>query len=535
MKKAAFILILIVLIVVSVQTIYSKINSKINETENSVTIAHEEIFGKLEYGKVIFKHQAHIEAMAKILNKSQELMCNECHRKNEFGDYSFDFPVNINSKNPDKIKNAYHSQCLSCHQKLSAQGKKTGPEILSCRDCHKKEYEKIKVKYPVFEFDFALHEKHVKKHEKDCSLCHHVYDIEEKNKELALVYEKGNEQSCYYCHDLNKNRGPELKKIVNIARQKGLNMEKACHLLCLNCHLQNKIQGKDAGPVVCSRCHTGKYKTIEELKETPRPEREQPKRVFIKIEEAKMKSVSFNHDFHEKSNKTCRVCHHETLKSCKECHNLKGKEEGGFISIVTAYHSLDSNMSCQGCHRKNIMNNKECLGCHYLIPPIKTELGNREICNICHGDKKEIENNRLKAKSVTPNKMINTSKIKEEVIINHLEKEFEPVKMPHYKMIKKLTDISTKSKLATYFHRNSETICRGCHHKSKEKAEADIKKPPLCVNCHSIQFNVKDMGRPRLQSAYHSMCIRCHENMGFEKPKKCTDCHERKVKVNAYN
>jgi len=523
MKKMFFIVLSVFIFLA--MTIYSKSQVVLKEPENRVEIAHKEVFGILQYGKVIFEHQKHVDSIAKIVNKPQELVCQECHLKDKYNDFVFSFQENI--KNPEKLKNAYHSKCLICHQKISAQGKKTGPEILSCRDCHKKVNEKFEVKYPIFEFDFYLHDKHVKKHEKDCSLCHHIYDMEEKNKELALVYEKGTEQSCYYCHDFTKKRGPELSKIVKVAKEKNLNMENSCHKLCLNCHMQNKLQGLDAGPLECSKCHTGKYKTTEELKEVSRPERDQPDKVFLNVEEGKMKGVAFKHNFHEKNNKTCRVCHHETLKACRDCHSLQGKEEGGFVNTLTAFHSLNSEISCQGCH-KQMTSKKECSGCHYFIAPIKTEVGNREICNRCHTGKKEPE----EIKSFT----VSSDKVKEEVIIKHIEKEFEPAKIPHYKMVKKLTDISNKSSMATYFHKDIQTMCKGCHHKSKEDAEAQKNKPPLCASCHSISFDSKALGRPRLQSAYHSMCIKCHENMGLEKPRKCHECHERKgSKGNAHN
>lgn len=230
-----------------------------------------------------------------------------------------------------------------------------------------------------------------------------------------------------------------------------------------------------------------------------------------------MKGVSFDHEFHEKNNKTCRSCHHETLKSCRECHNLKGKQEGGFVNILTAYHSQNSQMSCQGCHR-NLTSKKECIGCHYFIAPVKTEVANKEICSRCHSGKKDIE-------KVAPF-IVSPQKVKEEVEIKHIEKEFNPVKMPHYKMVKKLAEISNQSKVATYFHKDLNTICKGCHHKSKEEAEA--KTAPLCVSCHSVSFDSQVPARPRLQSAYHGMCISCHENMELQKPKTCTDCHERK-------
>jgi len=527
MKKCGFIIILLCLVFFAVSSVLNSSSVILQSNEestslNRISIAHKEIFGRLEYGAVLFEHQRHVEALAKAIKKPQELTCQECHSQDKSGEFSFDFPKNLKSIDPKRVKNSYHEQCLRCHQKLSIEKIKTGPVILSCRECHKKDYENRIVKYPSFEFDFALHDKHVKKHKNDCSLCHHIYDIEEKNKELALVYEKGTEQSCYYCHDLNKKRGPEISKIVKVAKQNNWNIERAFHSLCLNCHLQNKLEAKEAGPIQCSKCHTGKYKTVEELKDVPRPERDQPKTAFINIEEAKMKGVPFNHEFHEKNNKTCRSCHHETLKSCKECHDLKGKQEGGFINILTAYHSQNSEMSCQGCHKISI-GKKECMGCHYFIAPVKTEVANKEICSRCHSGKKEIE--KVSAFAVS------TQKVKEEVVIKHIEKEFEPAKMPHYKIVKKLTEISNHSRLATYFHKDLNTMCKGCHHKSKDEAEAKKDNPAVCVSCHGVFFDSQALGRPRLQSAYHTMCIKCHENMELEKPKTCTDCHERKRRL----
>ncbi len=526
MKKLIFIATLIGLSLWSIKLLYSK-NSLPNEflyKENIISIAHMEKFGKLEYGKVFFKHKLHVDSMSKILNKTPQTVCSECHFKNQYGEYSFDFIEDINKREAEEIKNLYHIKCLDCHNKLSAQKKKTGPEILSCRDCHKKENEKKLFTYPPVEFDFALHNKHEEKNQKDCSLCHHIYDLEEKTKELALVYEKGTEQSCYYCHDFTKKRGPELTKIVNIAKQRNLNLEKSFHLLCINCHLENKNQGKDTGPIVCAECHTGKYKTLAELKEVPRPKVDQPKTAFLNIEGAKMKGVTFMHDFHEINNKNCRICHHETLRACKDCHDLKGKEEGGFVNIATAYHSLSSPVSCQGCHGR-LKEKVECISCHYFIPPEKTQIANREICNKCHTGKRDSIKTKIQ----------NFKNVPQEVIIKHLEENFEPVKMPHLRMIQKLNEISNRSNLANYFHGSNDTICRGCHHKSKEEAEAQREKPPLCISCHVSDFNSKDIGRPRLQSAYHGMCIKCHETLKLEKPKKCTECHERKVRKNVYN
>ncbi len=490
------------------------------QPENRVEIAHKEVFGKLEYGKVIFEHQKHIDALK---GKS----CEVCHMRDSFGDYNFTFPKGINRKNSEALKDAYHRECLRCHLELASEKKKTGPTVLMCRECHRREYEKINITYPKFEFDFFLHDKHVKKQNNDCSLCHHTYDPEEKDKTLALFYEEGTEQSCYYCHDFTKKRGPHLSKIVKVAKEKNLNLETSFHKLCINCHLRKLEKGEQAGPTVCTKCHTGKYRSLAELKDVPRPDRYQPKMVFMKVEDAKMKGVPMDHLFHEKNSKSCRVCHHESLEKCSNCHTIKGSSEANFKTLHTAYHSLSSQGSCKGCHLV-IVQESQCMGCHYFIKKSDvSERGKGATCERCHSDKKELE--KVKPFSVSEPQI---EKIKKEIRIDKLSEEFEPAKMPHFKILARLTEISNRSHLATYFHKDISTLCKGCHHKSKEEAEARKYEPPLCSSCHGVSFDLENPKKLRLQSAYHGMCIKCHENMKLEKPKKCTDCHEeKKVRV----
>ena len=138
------------------------------------------------------------------------------------------------------------------------------------------------------------------------------------------------------------------------------------------------------------KCHTGKYKTVRELAEIPRPERDQPKRPFISIEDAKMKGVSFDHAFHEKNTKTCRSCHHETLQACKKCHGMVGSAEGKWINLTNAYHDTSSDNSCAGCHKKSKAD-KKCAGCHNNLPDmdIQAKGPKKETCTVCHSGKKE--------------------------------------------------------------------------------------------------------------------------------------------------
>ncbi|OHE58421.1 MAG: hypothetical protein A2Z47_08315 [Thermodesulfovibrio sp. RBG_19FT_COMBO_42_12] len=502
------------------------------KSKNEIGIAHSEIFGELERPQVIFDHQKHVGAL-----KKEQQGCDACHPQDEGKEFLFDFPKELKKKDEESVMNAYHDECIGCHKKRYKEDKKTGP--VTCGDCHKEEYKLMAVKYPVVEFDFFYHDKHVKKLKEktgkdDCSLCHHTYDIEEDDETLALVYEEGTEESCYYCHDLEKKRGPKLTAITRVAGKKGLNTQRASHLQCLNCHLEHekelaykkeKKKEEKAGPTECAKCHTGKYKTIAELEKVPRPDRGQKETAFINIQSARMKGVAFDHKYHEKNHKTCRGCHHETLNTCKECHTLTGSRDGKWINIANAYHDVFSEQSCSGCHRIK-KSEKECAGCHGLLPlmDIQTKGPKKETCYICHTGKKEL----LPTETLSVSKL-DTQKVKKEVEVKILEKEYEPSKFPHLKIIEGLVKISNDSKLGGYFHRKLETICDGCHHQSRAEAEVEKDSPPYCRNCHSISFDVQNMNRPKLIAAYHRQCIGCHEYMKLEKPKECKECHKERA------
>jgi hypothetical protein len=485
----------------------NKHNVKVKKSDE-LLIAHTEIFGKLERSGVIFNHSLHSE-------KYKKEGCKTCHHFNQDGNYKFEILFDINKKKAKEITELYHKKCIGCHEKEIKKVKKVLP--VRCGECHKKNIHLIN--YPLVKFDFLIHEKHSKALNHKCIFCHHSYDKEEKE----LVYEEGTEQSCYYCHDLQIKHSHLLESDISVTTQKSLNMKKVSHYLCVNCHLEVSQKNEKAGPVECSKCHTGEYRTIAELKDIPRMRRDQPVVSLISIEESQMKGVSFDHSFHEKNTLTCRECHHQTLKSCKECHALKGSREGRWINTASAYHDILSSYSCIGCHDKQ-KNQKECNGCHYYIKKIDlTGKGpKKESCNVCHTGKKEIK----KIKSL-PIAELDSMKIPENVTVKILEKEYEASVFPHLKIIKKLTEISNKSEIATYFHRDIQTICKGCHHQSITEIEAKANKPPFCRSCHSINFDPKNMNRPRLFAIYHRQCMGCHEKMQI-KAIGCRDCHKEK-------
>jgi hypothetical protein len=82
--------------------------------------------------------------------------------------------------------------------------------------------------------------------------------------------------------------------------------------------------------------------------------------------------------------------------------------------------------------------------------------------------------------------------IPEKVVINKLEKKYQPVEMPHRKIVQALVKGIGDNKLAANFHADPGTFCQGCHHNSPL-----AKKPPQCGSCHGQPFNEKELNRPR--------------------------------------
>jgi hypothetical protein len=117
--------------------------------------------------------------------------------------------------------------------------------------------------------------------------------------------------------------------------------------------------------------------------------------------------------------------------------------------------------------------------------------------------------------------------IPEKVIIKELAEEYEPVELPHGKIINTLLNNIKDNTLAGYFHAEKGTVCRSCHHHSPLDP-----KPPRCGSCHGEPFDQGNMFRPGIKGAYHQQCNRCHLELNIEKPTStgCTDCHKMKKK-----
>jgi len=469
-------------------------------------------YGPLQRLAVPFQHDKHTEVLAK-----QGKDCASCHPKEEGGGLSLKFG-RTKDVSAQQVREVYHTQCLDCHQKLAETLDKSGP--VTCGDCHTAHPGQATSRV-LIDFDKSLHARHDKAEANKCEKCHHVYD----KKAKKLVYKKGEEGSCRYCH------GAKATKEVSAWRT-------AAHDGCIACHREKKAAKKDSGPMRCAGCHDAKaLAKIKVLKDIPRIKRNQPDATFVKggkpLKDGKfkMKLVPFDHKLHEAKNDSCMVCHHADLKSCSECHTIKGDEKGKFINLERAMHSLGNEQSCQGCHAQR-QSDPKCAGCHLR----QTEaFASTETCKLCHQGEplpqgvtpEQADTLARLALEGAPRQPVTypAEDIPEKVKIGVMSDKFQPAELPHRKIVNKLMEGMKDNRMAAVFHRSPGTICQGCHHNSPP-----AKKPPQCASCHGRPFNPQKPGMPGLKAAYHQQCMSCHTAMDLPKPQatQCAECHKKK-------
>ena len=355
---------------------------------------------------------------------------------------------------------------------------------------------------------------------------HHEYD--EKAKQL--VYVKGREGTCRYCHQ-------------QVTEENRSSFRLAAHQDCVGCHQERTAKNKTAGPVQCAGCHdAGQQALIEKVTSLPRMEMKQPDAVFVQtgldpaveVNMIRMPRVPFNHKGHERTNDTCRTCHHASLVACSECHSVDGKKEGAGVKLEQAMHSR-AGAGCIGCHAAE-QAEKTCAGCHAMMSPLRKTTD--ATCRACHmmptGDGEPLPKAPKAAaamadqllKSRKPTKeTLSKEDIPETVTIKSLADKYQPVALPHRKIVLKLAADIRDNGLANYFHTDPATLCQGCHHNSPL-----AKKPPRCGSCHGTPFDNRNPFRPGLMAAYHQQCMGCHHEMGILKPASmdCTACHKEK-------
>jgi hypothetical protein len=487
--------------------------------------------GKPEMPSVAFLHDRHTE----VLEKEG---CQACHpSKNDKVVFKF---KRLEDMGYDAQMKVYHDNCIGCHTKTASSGKASGPKVGDCRACHN-EKQKLASSWNPIQLDKSLHFRHesakvirpaVASEETNCSACHHKYDELTKK----TVYAKGEEESCRYCHRDQATK--EARSIRN-----------ASHESCVSCHLSKKNTQQKAGPVKCGGCHElAEQKKIQVVKEVPRMKRNQPDTVllanWLNAPDAKpemmkkhMNPVAFNHIGHEKDVASCRTCHHQTLKRCGECHTETGSEKGKFIRLERAMHDMTHDTSCVSCHRK-FQKEPNCAGCHEDMN--EKELG-KQTCNLCHGvDKSAIKSVPLQKESririasdqlagaSKPKPALSDDQIPEKISIGVIADQFEPAEFPHRKIVKALYARMQGSRMANFYHRESSTMCMGCHHNSPASLT-----PPKCASCHGRPFEASADGRPGLKAAYHDQCMSCHQKMKIAKPAAtaCVECHKERKKT----
>lgn len=471
-------------------------------------------FGPLERPAVVYLHEKHTQALSK---KNKD--CAACHLPDK--KYMSTKFKRLTDASKKTVMDIYHDNCTACHRQTADAGEKSGPVV--CAGCHQDRA--VASSWTEIGMDKSLHYRHVKSQENKCEVCHHLYDPAAKK----LVYVKGKEDDCRYCH---------LEKTVDNV----ISMRRASHEQCVDCHRKRLAENKDAGPAVCGGCHDAALqKKIQKVKDVPRLMRGQPDVTLIQAVKSdgqkvapftRMNVVPFNHIAHEAANDTCRACHHSAMDACGKCHTLQGSKDGKFVNLQTAMHRVSAQASCMGCH-EGFKAEKRCAGCHASMarkdPP---ELSG---CVSCHMPKPaaatpETEPKAMAAMLLDARRPVTATypeaDIPETVEIKVLSKQYEPAKLPHRKIVETLVKNIKDSKLAGAFHRDPGTVCQGCHHNSPA-----AKKPPACASCHGQPFDGRNLFKPGLQAAYHLQCMECHREMGIEKPvaTNCTGCHKEKL------
>ncbi|MBI5552844.1 MAG: cytochrome C [Desulfobacterales bacterium] len=486
-----------------------------------IVIDRLKAFGPLERPPVLFAHDRHTAALAE-----QNQDCLACHQMDPAKNVLSPQYRHLGTLDRRGLADLFHEGCIGCHQELRARKVEAGP--VTCGDCHAEDVAVAGIREPMG-LDRSLHYRHAKASENKCERCHHEYDPAAKK----LVYTKGKEGACLYCH----KQQTEENRISN---------RLASHQACIACHRDLRLQKQTAGPVECGGCHDPKQRAaIEQVGDIPRMARNQPDAALVKIQpthptepspQASMPQVAFNHQSHESYANQCRTCHHAAMTPCADCHTIQGHIDGQRVKLAQAMHQPDSTISCVGCHARR-QAEAECVGCHGAINASRA-WSNQTSCKVCHlapstpvpepltdEEAKALAAALVAARRTEP-ALLPWEEIPEIITIKHLKDQYEPAPMPHRRIVRKLTEQIQDSRLAAAFHGAPLTVCQACHHNTPASL-----KPPECRSCHSATPDAVNLERPGLMAAYHEQCMQCHARMKLAKPdtRDCTACHANRA------
>lgn len=455
--------------------LYGKVESIGEGRADGIVIDLPAIPGGDQMPGVKFYHDLHTEqsqakqSQAK-QSKGKENNCSVCHLKAKEKD-NFVFKYKRIKDSDTKTDMAvYHENCIACHTDVKAEGKRSGPLEAQCRDCHNTRKKDISAWNPI-SFDKSLHNRHetakaiispMGQDEPNCTACHHGYD----EKADKLFYNKGEEESCRYCHKSSEGTGQLSGKssgIYNgkyaeragkktITLEKASSMRDASHNACVNCHL---VEMKNfAGPVNCNGCHDlAAQKKIEKLQDVPRLKRNQPDVVMIfgwdaakmSAEETPGKELVKEETGNEEIAKE-KAAKEKTAKEKIAKEKIAQKE---IVKVVEQYmNPVVFN------HENHEKASKNCRSCHH--DTLKS-------CKECHTVQGSEEGGFVK-----------------------LEKAMHDT-------------LSNQSCIGCHNRYKTSPDCAGCHAQMPQKTFAESDNS--CNTCHSVDIKAMDMDFPAIDKA----------------------------------
>ncbi|MFI3271899.1 MAG: cytochrome c3 family protein [Pseudomonadota bacterium] len=463
------------------------------------TMAH---FGTLQLPKVVFLHDAHTAA---VIAEGKD--CSTCHDSAN-GVMSYKFK-RLEDKSAKAVQDIYHENCISCHNDVAAQGKKTGPQDGECRSCHVENLSIESVRSDVA-FSKEQHYAHV--------------------SAKAIAPAAGAKDNCATCHTMVDGNAAQLVWFKDQA-----DVQTANHTGCISCHQDVVAKNASAttGPVTCAGCHAPAAQAPVSLEEAPRLMNGQADTMLMLPHPAADKPqnlkgtfppVAFNHKLHEAATATCDACHSPSFMEGANGDQFKPQAPLKAMDLCINCHATQTKKAeCAGCHAPMAQvkfENTNCESCHAAVPGYDLEEAQSGIfLQFDQATRSALSAEMLEMRGA-PAGTFNLNDIPEVVSIGTIANEYMASEFQHRKIVAAMYKATEGNALAMRFHNEQGTFCQGCHHNSPASLN-----PPKCSGCHveKAQDN-----RPSLKTAFHLQCMGCHESMNVTKPANtdCAGCHK---------
>ncbi len=343
-------------------------------------ILKEKTHDPVKRGKCVTCHNPHTSNHKGLLVKSQDELCNTCHKKDATDEFSRSVvhePVKNGkclachdphaSTNKKLLIKTKKELCFTCHAKdLLISGKESHPlvrkgDCMACHAAHSSPYEGLLVKtsgdlcskcHNVEKDQFVLKHANYPVENSDCSSCHNPHSSNSKSLLKAYTHLPVAEGKCTACHNsANSNNPLKLKSMGNG--------------LCYDCHQDIKAEFKKTNNHmtgnrgnICLNCHNPHASDSKAL---------------LAGSEKKICYKCHSDTMERYSGKAVKFKHPE-LEKCSSCHSAHGSEYNFFLTEKEA-----DSCSSEKCHIAQLnfshpvgpeavdhRNGKEmtCLTCH---------------------------------------------------------------------------------------------------------------------------------------------------------------------------